>query len=213
MKSIQSYLIESKSLPTNTIPLGKLEWHLLSKDYDMDEVIKCDGWNASLVKFYGETNYDGEQILVFWSPKSDWMIYSFVEVLRKNKKDWGLVSLDVRESDIPKVLANFHNHCLEHATIPNVDYISIPKAAEKVINDIKKGDSEMNIKQMKSYTVHLPYTTYMDITVNAYDAKEALEKAEDEAIYSKYEKQLIDNLSDHGRPRILNNETNREEKP
>ncbi len=66
--------------------------------------------------------------------------------------------------------------------------------------------------KQKSYTVHFSYHTYVDITVKASNAAEALEKAEDELIDSKYNGDLLENIQRDGDPEVINDETGCEEK-
>lgn len=135
MKSLLEYVMEAgKPMAWNDIiPMGRLEWKFKSKDYDLDETIKCDDWNA------GFGNTDNDQVLVFWSPKSTWMLYVFLNEVRKNKTNWALVSFDCKPTEVAsKVLANFANYCANSATIPELDSISVPKEVEKMLADIKK---------------------------------------------------------------------------
>ena len=66
--------------------------------------------------------------------------------------------------------------------------------------------------KQKYYTVHFGYHTYVNITVKASNAAEALEKAEDELIDSKYNGDLLENIQRDGDPEVINDETGCEEK-
>lgn len=135
MKPLFEYMMEAMK-PANwndIIPMGRLDWKFKSKDYGVDENIKCDDWNAG----FGGT--DDDQILLFWSPKSSWMIYVYLNEVRKNHTNWALVSLECKPAEVPsKVLFNFTNYCMEAATVPELDTISVPKEVEKMIADLKK---------------------------------------------------------------------------
>jgi hypothetical protein len=65
--------------------------------------------------------------------------------------------------------------------------------------------------KQKSYTVHFNYHTYVEITVKASNATEALEKAQDELIDSKYNGDLLENIERDGDPEVVNDETGCEE--
>lgn len=136
MKSLLEYVMEANK-PMNwndIIPMGRLEWNFKCKELDFDENIKCADWNACFCDSgdYGE-------VLIFWSPKSTWMPYVFLEEVRKGKTNWALVSLECKPVEVQsKVLANFRSYCMEAATIPELDSISVPKEVEKMINEIKK---------------------------------------------------------------------------
>lgn len=137
MKSLLEYLVNEANKPMNwndIIPMGRLEWKFKCKELDFDENIKCADWNAGFCDSgdYGE-------VLIFWSPKSTWIPYVFLEEVRRGKTNWALVSLECKPAEVPsKILANFRGYCLEAATIPELDSISVPKEVEKMIADIKK---------------------------------------------------------------------------
>lgn len=136
MKSLLEYVMEAgKPMAWNDIiPMGRLEWKFKSKESNMDEHIKCDDWNAG---FCNSGDYG--DVLIFWSPKSIWMPYVFIDEVRKGKTNWALVSMECKPVEVPsKVLSNFRNYCLDAATIPELDSISVPKEAEKMLADIKK---------------------------------------------------------------------------
>lgn len=129
MKTLLEYMMEAAKPAQGIIPMGKLEWKFKSRDYDIDEQIKCDGWNAGF----------SDEVLVFWSQKSDWMLYVYLDEVRKNRTNWALVSLNCKDSEVPsKVLANFAGYCAESATVPELDSISVPKEVEKMLDDVKK---------------------------------------------------------------------------
>lgn len=65
--------------------------------------------------------------------------------------------------------------------------------------------------KQKYYTVHFNYHTYVNITVKASNAAEALEKAKDELIDSKYNGDLLENIQRDGDPEVINDETGCEE--
>lgn len=67
--------------------------------------------------------------------------------------------------------------------------------------------------KQKSYTVHFNYHTYVNITVNASNAAEALEKAKDEVCDEKYNQDILNNIEEDNDPEITNNETGCEEDP
>lgn len=110
---------------------GKLRWTLKSKEYGVDEDINCDDW------YVGTNN---EQI-IFWSPKSTWMPYVFVSEIDSNKLNWALVGMDQSLTDpsavCSKILDKFLDYAGEVATVPEMDKISVPNEAERIITMAK----------------------------------------------------------------------------
>lgn len=134
MKSLAEYMLESLSLrPMNwnqVIPMGRLEWKFKSKDYKIDENIKCDDWNAGFTK--------NNACLVFWSPKCTWMPYVYLSEVKAGKTNWALVSYDDKTIDvIAKVLTDFDEYRMESATVPELDSIVVPKDVEHMLKDLK----------------------------------------------------------------------------
>ena len=66
---------------------------------------------------------------------------------------------------------------------------------------------------MANYTVRFNYRTYVEIEVNADNAKEALEKAEDEVWKRKYEADILENREYDRNPEITNDDTGAKEDP
>ena len=66
---------------------------------------------------------------------------------------------------------------------------------------------------MAKYTVHFNYHTYVEVTVDADNAKEALEKAKDEVCDEKYNQDILNNIEEDNDPEITNDDTGCEEDP
>lgn len=110
-----------------------LEWSFKCRELGFDENIRCSDWNACFLDSgdYGE-------VLIFWSPKSTWMPYVFLEDVCKGKPNWALVSLECEPAEVQStVLADFGGYCMDVATIPELDSISVPNEVEKLIYDIQ----------------------------------------------------------------------------
>lgn len=50
------------------------------------------------------------------------------------------------------------------------------------------------MKKLNKYTVRFNYTSHVDITVEADNAEDALEKAKDELLDSKYDGEILNNV-------------------
>lgn len=50
------------------------------------------------------------------------------------------------------------------------------------------------MKKTNKYTVRFNYTSHVDITVEADNAEDALEKAKDELLDSKYDGEILNNV-------------------
>lgn len=66
---------------------------------------------------------------------------------------------------------------------------------------------------MARYTVHFNYHTYVEVAVDADNAKEALEKAKDEVCDEKYNQDILNNIEEDNDPEITNDDTGCEEDP
>ena len=135
-----------KNIELNSIP-GKLKWTFtLMKDdarsLEKDDIsISCNDWYYSCV----------DDIIVFWSPKFEWIPYIFIDEVRKNKTNWALVGndgkidnennhfvLNISVDDFKKnVLSDFQEYCTNNATIPELKHADIPQVVEDIIKEFK----------------------------------------------------------------------------
>lgn len=109
---------------------GNCRWMFQSNDTNLKIHFDCDGW-------YVGTN---GTIIIFWSPKCDWMVYAYISELRERKFVWSLVGMDKSLTDpsavCTKILDHFDRYCADNATVPELDKIDTPVQARMYISMI-----------------------------------------------------------------------------
>lgn len=140
MKSLVEYLNEAlnesvkwegKSGNSKYAPIkGNLKWKFSSKDYGVEEDVNCGDW-------YVGTN---DECIVFWSPKSSWMLYVYFSEVKANKPNWALVSMDSSLTDpaavLAKALEKWDDYRAEGATVPELDSIDVPTEVQKIVKSL-----------------------------------------------------------------------------
>jgi len=120
MKSLTEFIAESLKAKFTKIN-GSVSLSVKSSDYGVNYKVVCDNWYAGW----------NDMIVMFWSPKSEWAIYFYIS----EPDTWALLGMDQSIEDpasFCKQAIDDYRYAMEHATVPEVDSISVDN------NDIKK---------------------------------------------------------------------------